>query len=224
MRPARGRGRPAHPDVLTPAEWGVLNLVRHGVSYSGIARLRGISVDAVKFHAGNLRAKLGAADRAALAHWHGAPAGSPLAGGDATSSPVPKDPFMSTDPLQLGPIGQISRHVSDIAAAVEWYGKVLGLPHLYTFGTIAFFDCGGTRLFLSQPEKGGVGAESILYFRTPDIQSTFATLSARGVTFAGAPHMIHRHGDGMEEWMAFFHDPDGNMLALMAQMRPSTAA
>ena len=29
--------------------------------------------------------------------------------------------------------------------------------------------------------------------------------------------MIHRHENGVEEWMAFFKDPDGRPLALMAQ-------
>jgi catechol-2,3-dioxygenase len=42
-------------------------------------------------------------------------------------------------PLILGRIGQISRTVKDIEQAQEWYGKVLGLPHLYTFGQLAFF-------------------------------------------------------------------------------------
>jgi len=31
--------------------------------------------------------------------------------------------------------------------------------------------------------------------------------------------MIHRHESGVEEWMAFFKDPDGNLLAIMAQVR-----
>jgi hypothetical protein len=29
--------------------------------------------------------------------------------------------------------------------------------------------------------------------------------------------MIFRHDSGMEEWMAFFEDPDGGLLAIMAQ-------
>lgn len=37
--------------------------------------------------------------------------------------------------------------------------------------------------------------------------------------FQGAPHLIHRHEDGTEEWMAFFTDPAGNTLALMSQVR-----
>ncbi|MGE3697155.1 MAG: LuxR C-terminal-related transcriptional regulator, partial [Dehalococcoidia bacterium] len=48
-----GRGRPRHPDVLTPAEWRVVNAVRHGMSNRVIAERRGISLDAVKFHVAN---------------------------------------------------------------------------------------------------------------------------------------------------------------------------
>jgi methylmalonyl-CoA/ethylmalonyl-CoA epimerase len=42
---------------------------------------------------------------------------------------------------------------------------------------------------------------------------------ARGVEFIGAPHMIYRHADGTEEWMAFFKDPEGRPLALMSQVK-----
>jgi catechol 2,3-dioxygenase-like lactoylglutathione lyase family enzyme len=120
--------------------------------------------------------------------------------------------------LQLGAIGQISRTVSDIAAAENWYGKVLGLRHLYTFGKLAFFDCGGTRLFLTA--EGAAGPESILYLRVADIRAAHEALRARGVEFTGAPHLVHKHADGIEEWMAFFKDPDGRPLALMSQAQP----
>jgi len=119
--------------------------------------------------------------------------------------------------LHIGPVGQIARRVKDIAAARQWYGEVLGLAHLYSFGDLAFFDCGGTRLFLSQGD-GDVQGESILYFRVPDIRAAHAGLAARGVAFLNAPHMIHRHDDGTEEWMAFFKDNEDRPLAIMAQV------
>jgi len=121
------------------------------------------------------------------------------------------------DALRIGPIGQIARRVKDIGAARRWYGEVLGLPHLYSFGDLAFFDCGGTRLFLSQ-DDGTEQGESILYFRVADIRAAHAGLAARGIEFLNAPHMIHRHDDGTEEWMAFFKDNDGRPLAIMAQV------
>jgi catechol 2,3-dioxygenase-like lactoylglutathione lyase family enzyme len=118
----------------------------------------------------------------------------------------------------IGPVGQIARRVKDIQAARQWYGEVLGLPHLYSFGDLAFFDCSGTRLFLSQDDNAEQG-ESILYFRVPDIRAAHAALAARGIEFINAPHMIHHHDDGTEEWMAFFKDNDGRPLAIMAQMK-----
>ncbi|MGZ5929975.1 MAG: VOC family protein [Rhizomicrobium sp.] len=124
----------------------------------------------------------------------------------------------STPETALGPVGQIGRHVTDIEAARRWYGDVLGLPHLYSFGNLAFFQCGTVRLFLSQAE-GESKPESILYFQVPDIHAAHADLAARGAVFTDAPHMIHRHADGMEEWMNFFQDNEGRPLAIMAQVR-----
>jgi hypothetical protein len=39
-----------------------------------------------------------------------------------------------------------------------------------------------------------------------------------GVKFLNAPHMIHTHADGTEEWMCFFEDLEGRPLALMSQV------
>jgi hypothetical protein len=58
------------------------------------------------------------------------------------------------------------------------------------------------------------------YLRVDDIRMAYDTLRARGVQFADATHMIHRHADGTEEWMAHFNDPEGRPLAIMAQVKP----
>ena len=119
-------------------------------------------------------------------------------------------------PITLGVIGQVARSVSNIKEAERWYREVLGLRHLYTFGKLAFFDCGGTRLLLSQ-ETAASAVESILYFRVADIHRAHESLKAQGVEFINGPHMIHKHPDGTEEWMAFFKDPEGRPLAIMSQ-------
>lgn len=121
---------------------------------------------------------------------------------------------------RLGPLGQIARSVKDIEQSESWYRDTLGLQHLYTFGSLAFFNCGGTRLMLTQESATSSAAESILYFRVSDIQQSHTQLEQSGVVFIGAPHMIHRHADGMEEWMAFFKDPEGRTLAIMSQVKP----
>jgi catechol 2,3-dioxygenase-like lactoylglutathione lyase family enzyme len=125
----------------------------------------------------------------------------------------------------LGPIGQISRHVPDIKTAENWYRDVLGLPHMFTFGNLSFFDCGGTRLFLSAEENESnrdVQHESTLYFTVTGIDAAHEELKRRGVTFTSAPHVIHRHQDGTEEWMAFFEDLDGGVLALMERVKKAS--
>jgi catechol 2,3-dioxygenase-like lactoylglutathione lyase family enzyme len=199
--------------VLTPAEWRITHAVRHGMSSRQIARRGGISVDAVKYHVANAIAKLGLPDRAALRDWPGVPVDSSL-----TASNLAEPGKATMTKLTLGPLGQVSRHVADISQATGWYRDVLGLPHLYSFGDLAFFDCAGTRLFLSVPDDNTpVSTSTILYFRVPDIHRAYRELQARGVAFEGAPHMIHRHESGVEEWMAFFTDPDGQPLAIMTQ-------
>ena len=183
-----------------------MHAVQHGMSNRAIAARRGISADAVKFHVRNAMAKLGLADRQALRRWFREPRASALGH---------KEKSMSTN--KLGALAQISRTVRDIKESEAWYGKTLGLPHLYSFGSLAFFDCGGTRLYLHAQEKPG--PESILYLRVDDIRTAYETLRARGVEFADAPHLIHRHADGTEEWMAHFNDPEGRPLAIMAQVK-----
>ena len=69
-------------------------------------------------------------------------------------------------------------------------------------------------------EDGGTGpSESILYLRVPDIHAAKDELESRGVKFINAPHLIHRHEDGTEEWMAAFEDDEGRPLQLMTQVR-----
>jgi DNA-binding CsgD family transcriptional regulator/catechol 2,3-dioxygenase-like lactoylglutathione lyase family enzyme len=208
MATRKRRGRPPHDDVLTPSEWRVVHAVQHGMSNREIAARRGISRDAVKYHVANALAKLGLADRQALRRWFRIPRSSTLG---RTETPA-----MST--VTLGPLAQISRTVRDIKESETWYGTTLGLPHLYSFGPLAFFDCGGTRLYLHQQAEPA--PESILYLRVADIRAAYEALGARGVQFADVPHLIHRHPDGTEEWMTHFKDPEGRPLALMAQVKP----
>ena len=123
--------------------------------------------------------------------------------------------------VAISHIGQVSVTVSDVDRAVGFYRDVLDLPHLYTFGQLGFMECGQSRLFLDALPEARHQGTSVLYFSVADIQLAVAGLEAKGVAFEGAPHMIHRHEDGTEEWMAFFRDPDGNLLALMSKVAPT---
>jgi DNA-binding CsgD family transcriptional regulator len=201
----RGRGRPPYDDVLTPAEWRVVHAVRHGMTNAEIARRRGVSLPAVKHHVEHAVAKLGLKDRRALRAWDGVPRASRLAG---------KEPAVEKQ-VSVTAVGQVARSVRNAAESEVWYRDVLGLTHLFTFGTMVFFDCGGVRLMLAQKETPD--AESILYLLVPDIRTAHASLVARGVEVISVPHLIHTHADGTEEWMMFFKDPEGRPLACMAR-------
>ena len=63
------RGRPRHPDILTPREWEVLELVRDGLTNEQIAEQIGISRDGVKYHVSEILSKLGLGSREEAAAW-----------------------------------------------------------------------------------------------------------------------------------------------------------
>jgi len=199
------RGRPPHKDKLTPAEWRTADAVRHGLSNQQIADLEKISLDGVKYHVANAIAKLNLKNRKALKHWTGSPVDSVL---------NIKEISMKQEFNIIG-LGQVSRTVKNIEESACWYRDVLGLTHLYTFGTMAFFDCDGTRLMLSEKEEVQ-SAESILYLRVSNIMVAYEKMKELGISFVSAPHMIHKHEDGTEEWMAFFDDLESRPLAIMS--------
>jgi methylmalonyl-CoA/ethylmalonyl-CoA epimerase len=123
-------------------------------------------------------------------------------------------------PASLGPIGQIAYTVTNVSRSVAFYRDAVGLKLLFEAPPgLAFFDCGGIRFMLSQPEGDfKPGASAVMYFRIQDIEGTHQTLKARGVPFVDEPHLIAKMPDH-ELWMCFFNDPDGNTLALMEEKR-----
>lgn len=121
----------------------------------------------------------------------------------------------------LGAIGQIALHVSDADRAERFYRDALGLRLLFRFGNLLFFDCGGVRLMLEggHEPRGPGHAAFCIYLRTTAIDASCALLKGDGVYFEQEPHMVARMPDH-ELWMAFFRDPDANLLALMEERRP----
>jgi DNA-binding CsgD family transcriptional regulator len=68
------RGRPRHPDVLTPREWEVLTLVRESLTNAQIAERLGITLDAAKYHVSEILSKLHLGSREEAAAWQPEPA------------------------------------------------------------------------------------------------------------------------------------------------------
>ena len=95
----------------------------------------------------------------------------------------------------------------------------LGLKFIARFDPpgLAFFSLGGgTRLMLSATRFGGT-----LYFLVDGREGRLRRLPEARRQFLQPPAMVHRDEAGQfgkkgnEEWMAFFKDPGGNMLALV---------
>ena len=124
-------------------------------------------------------------------------------------------------PLSFGlsRIGQIAVPVSDVERATRFYRDTLGMRFLFKAPPgLAFFDLSGVRLMLDGPAKAQAGNSSVIYYQVLNLQEAFGTLSGRGVQFEADPHMIAKMPDH-ELWMAFFRDPDKNLIALMCEVK-----
>lgn len=131
------------------------------------------------------------------------------------SSPQPRS--RPAGLFSLDKIHQVALQATNLDEAVDFYRDTLGLRFMARFDPpgLAFFDLGGFRLLLS-----ATASEATLYFRVADIDKSVKELKKRGVAFLQPPAMIHKDEAGeigkknVEEWMAFFKDPSGNLLAL----------
>ena len=128
-----------------------------------------------------------------------------------------------TSEFGLSEIGQVAVTVSDLERAVAFYRDALGMKHLFSAPPgLAFFAAGNIRLMLSCPEKpDSERFTSVLYFKVAEIQAARDALAARGVSFEAEPHRVAKMPDH-ELWMAFFRDPDRNLLGLMCEKRGDT--
>jgi methylmalonyl-CoA/ethylmalonyl-CoA epimerase len=128
---------------------------------------------------------------------------------------------MSTATVGIGisRIGQIAMIAHDVARATAFYRDTLGLPFLFAAGKLSFFDCGGVRLMLTEPEKPEFDHPgSILYFSVADIQAAHAAMKGKGARFEDEPHLIAKMPDH-DLWMTLFRDTEGNLLGLMSEVR-----
>ena len=127
--------------------------------------------------------------------------------------------------LSLNSIHQIAVYSSDLERSIAFYRDQLGAEFIAKFDPpgLAFFRFGSTRLLLEKD-----GRPATLYFRVDDISKAVEALRAKGIQLDAEPRVIHRDDKGLfgpagaEEWMAFFRDPDGNVLALASQALPKS--
>jgi catechol 2,3-dioxygenase-like lactoylglutathione lyase family enzyme len=122
--------------------------------------------------------------------------------------------------IKLDRIHQIALYARDLDEAISFYRDRLGVHYLKKVDPpgLAFLEFSGVHVL--QEKEGPKGT---LYFWVDDIDSAYAELNSKGIEFTVAPHLIHQDDTGVfgepgnEEWMAFFSDPSGNILALATQ-------
>ena len=122
--------------------------------------------------------------------------------------------------MKIHGIGQISISVTDVDKAIEFYRDTLGIDFLFQVpGTnpMAFFNCSGTRLYINQPENPEhATGSSVIYFTVDSAHEAAEELKSKGVQLESEPHIIHQT-ENYILWMAFFCDPDGNLMAVMSE-------
>lgn len=107
------------------------------------------------------------------------------------------------------------------AEAKQFYAEVLGLT-LVADGTHALvFDCRGTQLRVQKVETLTPAPYTVLGWKVDDIESAVDDLVGRGVAFqqygfAGQDRRGIWTVPGSDARVAWFTDPDGNILSLQS--------
>ena len=121
--------------------------------------------------------------------------------------------------LRIDRIGQIRIYVHDIDRAIAFYRDALGMRFLFDVEQqgLAFFDCGGVRLYLGGGESTDGTSTAAIYYSVDGLDDAYRRLVERGVEFQFAPTTVYRL-EQVEGRMAFFTDSEGNTLALMEEL------
>ena len=113
-------------------------------------------------------------------------------------------------------IAQVAVMVLDLARAKDFYRDMLGLSHLFDAPPgLSFFQCGETRLMLSEPEGTEGPGNSILYFGVEDVAAAHRAMVDRGISFEEAPKVIAQI-EGRDLWLAVCRDSEGNRIGLIS--------
>lgn len=110
-------------------------------------------------------------------------------------------------------------NTADRKTSEAFYRDVLGLTFVVDDGFAAVFDLAGAVLRITELEGYAAGPHPALGWSVADITATMQALVARGVTptiyegFGQDALGIWTAPDGMAK-VAWFNDPDGNVLSL----------
>ena len=121
--------------------------------------------------------------------------------------------------IGLGRIRQIAIIVQDLERATKFYREVLGMKFLFEVPGLSFFDADGIRLMLGKADNPEVErASSLLYYLVSDIIGAHKVLEEKGVEILIAPRLVAPMPDH-DLWISDYKDSEGNIFALMSEVR-----
>jgi catechol 2,3-dioxygenase-like lactoylglutathione lyase family enzyme len=107
---------------------------------------------------------------------------------------------------------------TDLARANTFYGDMLGLTAVETSPFASVYDANGTTLRISLVAEMAPAPYTVLGWNVGGLDDLMASLTQHGVTFERFPEMEQ---DSRGVWtapsgarIAWFTDPDGNVLSL----------
>ena len=117
---------------------------------------------------------------------------------------------------------------TDPGRAETFFGGVLGLTLLEASPFALLFDAGGTPLRVTPVEEIRPADYTVLGWQVADVTATVESLAARGVAFARFDGLAQ---DALGIWdapggarVAWFRDPDHNLLSVTQPAPPSPAS
>ncbi len=122
---------------------------------------------------------------------------------------------------------QVALTSSDLERSTGSYRDVLGLPLIASFDPpgLAFYRVGDMRLSIQKVDEVEA-TSSVIYFQVRDINAAADSLKKKSIELEQEPAVVFRDEQGQfgeageEEWMAFFRDPDGHLLAFASRTKP----
>jgi predicted enzyme related to lactoylglutathione lyase len=122
-------------------------------------------------------------------------------------------------PAILTGITQIAIPAKDIERATAFYRDTLGMTYLFNAPKMAFLDCAGIRIYLdANPGGEESGGNSLIYFKTVDIEHAHAELKEKGAAIHQAPDIIAKLPD-RDVWLMWMRDSEGNLLGIMEERK-----
>ncbi|MFN0094805.1 MAG: VOC family protein [Dehalococcoidia bacterium] len=115
-------------------------------------------------------------------------------------------------------------HITDAVRARAFYEDVLGLRLVDDSPFALVFESGGVTVRAAKVERHTPLPGTVLGWEVPDVRAAVVGLAARGVAFTRYPGMpqdelgIWSPGGGGVAW---FTDPDGNVLSVSGPLPPT---